>query len=60
MEHMARHQELYFGGDMDSALALSGAVAGRINSIEPVATVISECAKECLERLSVLRDQYLE
>lgn len=60
MEHMARHQELYFGGDMDSALALSGAVAGRINSIEPVAKVISECAKECLERLSVLRDQYLE
>jgi enoyl-[acyl-carrier protein] reductase II len=60
MEHMARHQELYFGGDMNSALALSGAVAGRINSIEPVAKVISECAKECLERLSALRDQYLE
>jgi len=60
MEHMARHQELYFGGDMDSALALSGAVAGRINSIEPVAKVISECARECLERLSELRDHYLE
>ncbi|MCX6510362.1 MAG: nitronate monooxygenase [Actinobacteria bacterium] len=59
MEHMARHQELYFGGDMDSALALSGAVAGRINSIEPVAKVISECARECLERLSELRDRYL-
>jgi len=60
MEHMARHQELYFGGDMDSALALSGAVAGRINSVEPVAKVIEECARECLERLSALRDQYLE
>jgi len=59
MEHMARHQELYFGGDMDSALALSGAVAGRIDSIEPVAKVISECARECLERLSELRDRYL-
>jgi len=60
MEHMARHQELYFGGDMDSALALSGAVAGRINSIEPVAKVIGDCARECVERLSALRDQYLE
>ncbi len=60
MEHMARHQELYFGGDMDSALALSGAVAGRINSVEPVAKVIEECASECLERLSALHDQYLE
>jgi enoyl-[acyl-carrier protein] reductase II len=60
MEHMARHQELYFGGDMDSALALSGAVAGRINSVEPVAKVIEECARECLERLSALHDQYLE
>ena len=60
MEHMARHQELYFGGDMDSALALSGAVAGRINSVEPVAKVIEDCARECVERLSSLRDQYLE
>ena len=60
MEHMARHQELYFGGDMDSALALSGAVAGRINSVEPVAKVISECARDCLERLSALHDQYLK
>ncbi len=59
MEHMARHQELYFGGDMDSALALSGAVAGRINSVEPVAKVIEECARECLKRLSALHDQYL-
>ena len=60
MEHMARHQELYFGGDMDSALALSGAVAGRINSVEPVAKVIGDCARDCLERLSALHDQYLK
>ncbi len=60
MEHMARHQELYFGGDMDSALALSGAVAGRINAVEPVAKVIEDCARECIERLSALRDHYLE
>lgn len=60
MEHMARHQELYFGGDMDAALALGGAVAGRIESIEPVAKVLSDCAKECLEILGQLRDQYLD
>ena len=30
-------QDLYFGGDMNAAIALSGQVAGRIESIEPVA-----------------------
>lgn len=59
MEHMARHQELYFGGDMDAALALGGAVAGRIESIEPVADVISSCAEVCLAVLEELRATYL-
>ena len=59
MEHMARHQELYFGGDMDAALALGGAVAGRIERIEPVAEVIANCAGECLAILEELRSTYL-
>lgn len=58
MEHMARHKELYFGGDMDAALALGGAVAGRIEAVEPVASVISSCAEECLEILATLGEQY--
>jgi len=59
MEHMARHQELYFGGDMDAALALGGAVAGRIESVEPVARIIESCAQDCLRVLEQLRADYL-
>lgn len=60
MEHMARHQELYFGGDMDVALALGGAVAGRIEAVEPVADVIANCAAECLAILRELGQTYLD
>lgn len=60
MEHMARHQELYFGGDMDAALALGGAVAGRVDAIRPVAEIIGECAAECLEVLASLSGRYLQ
>lgn len=35
-------QALYFGGDMESAIALSGQVAGRIDEIRPVADIIAE------------------
>ena len=59
MEHMARHQELYFGGDIDAALALGGAVAGRIDSVEPVADVLINCANECLRVLSQLSENYV-
>lgn len=34
--------DLYFGGDMNAAIALSGQVAGRIESIEPVARIIAD------------------
>lgn len=60
MEHMARHQDLYFGGDMDAALALGGAVAGRIEAVEPVADVIANCAAECLAILRELGQTYLD
>jgi len=59
MEHMARHQELYFGGDMDAALALGGAVAGRIDSVEPVADVLTSCSNECLRVLAELGAKYV-
>ncbi|MDH3705819.1 MAG: nitronate monooxygenase [Acidimicrobiia bacterium] len=52
--------DLYFGGDMEAALALGGQVAGRIDSVRPVAEVISECAEECLAILDELADRYVE
>jgi enoyl-[acyl-carrier protein] reductase II len=37
---------LYFGGDMEASIALSGQVAGRIDEIKPVAQVIAETVAE--------------
>ena len=42
MREFGRATDLYFGGDMESSIALSGQVAGRINSVKPVAEIIRE------------------
>jgi len=49
-----RALELYFGGDMEAAIALTGQVAGRIESIEPVLDIIHSTVRafrECLAGL---------
>jgi enoyl-[acyl-carrier protein] reductase II len=38
--------DLYFGGDMNACIALSGQVAGRIESIETVAKIIEDTIAE--------------
>ena len=50
--------DLYFGGDMEAAVALSGQVAGRIDEIRPVADIIGECARDCLQTLADLARRY--
>ncbi len=52
-------QDLYFGGDMNAAIALGGQVMGRIDSVEPVADVIRNCMDEFGESLGALADRYL-
>lgn len=54
----ANAMDLYFGGDMEAAVALSGQVAGRIDEIRPVADIISECARDCLQVLADLAERY--
>jgi enoyl-[acyl-carrier protein] reductase II len=39
-------QALYFGGDMEAAIALTGEVAGRIDSVRPVADIINDTVAE--------------
>ncbi len=51
--------DLYFGGDMNAAIALSGQVAGRIDSVRPVADVIRDTAKEFFEVIEAMADSYL-
>ncbi|MEW5685342.1 MAG: nitronate monooxygenase [Pseudomonadota bacterium] len=46
MAEMARALDLYFGGDMEAAIALTGQVAGRIDSVKPVAQIIRETVEE--------------
>ena len=46
MAEFGRSQDLYFGGDMEASIALSGQVAGRIDSVKPVADVIAETVAE--------------
>jgi enoyl-[acyl-carrier protein] reductase II len=50
--------DLYFGGDMEAAVALSGQVAGRIDDIKPVADIIRECADDCLRVIADLATRY--
>jgi len=47
-------QSLYFGGDMNAAIALSGQVAGRIESVEAVADIIENTVCEFGETVARL------
>ena len=51
--------DLYFGGDMEASIALTGQVAGRIDAVRPVAEVIAEVRKEFFEVVDTLARQYL-
>ena len=52
-------QRLYFGGDMEGAIALTGQVAGRIDRIEPVAEILERCVAEFGDVLDALAARYL-
>jgi len=49
---------LYFGGDMEASIALSGQVAGRIDEIKPVERIIRETIAEFREVIAKLGRQY--
>ncbi len=50
--------ELYFGGDMEAAIPLSGQVCGRIDAVRPVAEIIAEVRKQFFEVVSELAERY--
>ena len=58
MAEFGRAQDLYFGGDMESSIALSGQVAGRIDSVKPVKQIIDETVAEFRETIGGLGRQY--
>ena len=52
-------QALYFGGDMEAAIALGGQVMGRIDEVRPVGEIIAECAEEFFAVMDQLATDYL-
>ena len=50
--------DLYFGGDMNSSIALTGQVAGRIESVRPVKEVIEEVRDEFFETINSIAATY--
>ena len=58
MGELLNANALYFGGDMEASIALCGQVAGRIDEVLPVADIIDDCARGCLQRLAELSSRY--
>jgi enoyl-[acyl-carrier protein] reductase II len=54
----ARVLDLYFGGDLEASIALTGQVCGRIDAVEPVKRIIDSTIQSCIERINHLSRQY--
>ena len=48
MAEFAHAKEMYFGGDLELSIPLTGQVAGRIEEVKPVAEIITETMAEFL------------
>jgi enoyl-[acyl-carrier protein] reductase II len=58
MREFGHALDLYFGGDMEASIALSGQVAGRIDTIKPVAQIIRETIAEFEETVAAMSKKY--
>ena len=59
MSEFGTATDLYFGGDMEASIALTGQVAGRIDSVRPVVEVIAEVRAEFFAVVDSMAKQYL-
>jgi enoyl-[acyl-carrier protein] reductase II len=57
-EHMSDMQALYFGGDMEAAIPLTGQVCGRIDGVKTVAEIINETVAEFEQVVADLSKRY--
>jgi enoyl-[acyl-carrier protein] reductase II len=51
-------REVYFGGNLEAGVALSGQVAGRIDAVLPVAEIIERTVREFLAAIRELSERY--
>lgn len=54
MDQFARTQDVYFNGDLEAGIALTGQVAGRIVAVEPVERIIHDTVRRCRERINAM------
>ena len=54
LAEMSRIQDLYFGGDLESSIALTGQVMGRIEGIKTVADIVEETIVVYRETIAAL------
>ena len=59
MSEFGRAIDLYFGGDMEASIALTGQVCGRIDRVRPVAEIIDEVRREFFATIGALSKRYL-
>ncbi len=52
--------DLYFGGDMEASIALSGQVCGRIDAVRPVADILADVRDEFFATLGEMAERYLQ
>ncbi len=58
MMEFARVQDLYFGGDLEASIALTGQVCGRIDAEKPVKEILDQCCEEFFDRINELKMLY--
>jgi enoyl-[acyl-carrier protein] reductase II len=59
MPEFGTAKDLYFGGNMEAAIPLSGQVSGRIDSVKSVVDILQETSDEFFETIQALSKQYL-
>ena len=59
MEYFARVKDLYFGGDMEASIPLSGQVVGRIDEIASASDIVQSTMSEFHQRMGALANSYV-
>lgn len=58
MREFGTAKDLYFGGDMEASIALTGQVCGRIDAVRPVAEILDEIETEFFDTMAALASRY--
>jgi len=58
MGEMGKAMDLYFGGDMNASIALTGQVAGRIDGVRPVDDILRDIVSEFHDAVADLGTRY--